>query len=131
MAPLGRDLTGRSSSSAAAMAIDRRGPSSPEHAPMPTKPAVRDRKTSLRERASSQASFRTQAASWSLLVALDNLAKLLPQPDLAPEGALEQVNFEKGQRELAKLGLLEYLMGAVVDVLIIIVPAPTNVCSLT
>ena len=125
MAPLGRDLTGRSSSSAAAMAIDRRGPSSPEHAPMPTKPAVRDRKTSLRERASSQ------AASWSLLVALDNLAKLLPQPDLAPEGALEQVNFEKGQRELAKLGLLEYLMGAVVDVLIIIVPAPTNVCSLT
>ena len=125
MAPLGRDLTGRSSSSAAAMAIDRRGPSSPEHAPMPRKPAVRDRKTSLRERASSQ------AASWSLLVALDNLAKLLPQPDLAPEGALEQVNFEKGQRELAKLGLLEYLMGAVVDVLIIIVPAPTNVCSLT
>jgi len=101
LAPLGRDLTGRSSSSAAAMAIDRRGPSSPEHAPMPRKPAVRDRKTSLRERASSQ------AASWSLLVALDNLAKLLPQPDLAPEGAL------------------------VVDVLIIIVPAPTNVCSLT
>ena len=47
---------------------------------MPRKPAVRDRKTSLRERASSQ------AASWSLLVALDNLAKLLPQPDLAPEG---------------------------------------------
>ena len=125
MAPLGRDLTGRSSSSAAAMAIDRRGPSSPEHAPMPRKPAVRDRKTSLRERASSQ------AASWSLLVALDNLAKLLSQPDLAPEGALEQVNFEKGQRELAKLGLLEYLMGTVVDVLIIIVPAPTNVCSLT
>ena len=125
MAPLGRDLTGRSSSSAAAMAIDRRGPSSPEHAPMPRKPAVRDRKTSLRVRESSQ------AASWSLLVALDNLAKLLPQPDLAPEGALEQVNFEKGQRELAKLGLLEYLMGAVVDVLIIIVPAPTNVCSLT
>ena len=68
---------------------------------MPRKPAVRDRKTSLRERASSQ------AASWSLLVALENLAKLLPQPDLAPEGAL------------------------VVDVLIIIVPAPTNVCSLT
>ena len=92
---------------------------------MPRKPAVRDRKTSLRVRESSQ------AASWSLLVALDNLAKLLPQPDLAPEGALEQVNFEKGQRELAKLGLLEYLMGAVVDVLIIIVPAPTNVCSLT
>ena len=120
MAPLGRDLTGRSSSSAAAMAIDRRGPSSPEHAPMPRKPAVRDRKTSLRVRESSQAAswsllvaldnlakLLPQAASLSLLVALDNLAKLLPQPDLAPEGAL------------------------VVDVLIIIVPAPTNVCSHT
>ena len=32
----------------------------------------------------------------------------IPAPELF---ALEQVNFEKGQRELAKLGLLEYIMG--------------------
>ena len=93
---------------------------------MPRKPAVRDRKTSLRERASSQASFRTQAASWSLLVALDNLAKLLPQAaSLSLLVALDNLAKLLPQPDLAPEGAL------VVDVLIIIVPAPTNVCSHT